>query len=321
MRTLLFPALLVAASTLNAADAELLSTSKIYASKQHSAFTDLTRFRDRFFCVFRESEAHVGGNGQIRVLASADGEKWESAAVLTETGIDLRDPKLSHTPDGQLMLTIGGSVYEGKKLMARQPRVSFSKDGETWTVPHRVLAEGDWLWRVTWHKGVAYGTSYRTDTPDGQLLLYSSKDGKEWQKVTDLKVPGQPNETTLRFTKDGEMMALVRREAGSRKAWFGRSSAPYTDWKWLELKHQIGGPDFIVLPDGTMWAGGRQYTGGVSTVLARLTTESYDPVVKLPSGGDTSYPGFVWHNDILWMSYYSSHEKASNIYLAKFKLK
>ncbi|MEK8105428.1 hypothetical protein NKG94_10170 [Micromonospora sp. M12] len=31
-------------------------------------------------------------------------------------------------------------------------------------------------------------------------------------------------------------------------------------------------------------------------------------LVALPSGGDTSYPGLVWHDDLLWVSYYSSHE-------------
>ncbi len=31
--------------------------------------------------------------------------------------------------------------------------------------------------------------------------------------------------------------------------------------------------------------------------------------LKLPSGGsDTGYAGMVWHNDELWVSYYSNHE-------------
>ena len=46
----------------------------------------------------------------------------------------------------------------------------------------------------------------------------------------------------------------------------------------------------------------------------------YDPVLTLPSGGDTSYPGLVWHDGLLWISYYSSHEgKKSAIYLAKVR--
>ena len=73
------------------------------------------------------AEAHVGGNGQIRVLISHDGENWTSAALLSEDGTDLRDPKLAVTPDKRLMLVMGGSVYEGRTLKERQPRVAFSE--------------------------------------------------------------------------------------------------------------------------------------------------------------------------------------------------
>src|ERR1035437_9991846 len=139
---------------------QLVSAKKIWDAAPHNAFTDLTRFGDKWFCTFREANGHVRGNGSIRVITSADGEHWESAALLSEDGIDLRDPKFSITPDGRLMLVLGGSVYGGKVLQERQPRVTFSKDGHTWTAPQRVLAKGDWLWRITWHKGRAYGISY-----------------------------------------------------------------------------------------------------------------------------------------------------------------
>ena len=44
------------------------------------------------------------------------------------------------------------------------------------------------------------------------------------------------------------------------------------------------------------------------------------PVLTFPSGGDTSYPGMVWHDGLLWISYYSSHEGNTSIYLARVKL-
>jgi len=44
------------------------------------------------------------------------------------------------------------------------------------------------------------------------------------------------------------------------------------------------------------------------------------PLVTLPSGGDTSYPGLVWHDGELWMSYYSSHEGKTSIYLARIAI-
>ena len=42
-------------------------------------------------------------------------------------------------------------------------------------------------------------------------------------------------------------------------------------------------------------------------------------VLTLPSGGDNSYPGMVWHDTLLWTSYYSSHEEKTSIYLAKIR--
>jgi hypothetical protein len=69
-----------------------------------------------------------------------------------------------------------------------------------------------------------------------------------------------------------------------------------------------------------MWAAGRRYGDPVKTALGPLTLDAYDPIVELPSGGDTSYPGFAWHDDMLWVSYYASHEGKTNIYLAKIRL-
>lgn len=337
---------------------ELLSVKKIWDQAPHNSFTDLIRVKDQFLCTFRESQAHVGGDGKIRVLASPDGERWESLALLAEDGIDLRDPKLSVMPDGRLMLLMGGSVYKGTKtLQGRQPRVSFSQDGREWTAPQRILSDGEWLWRVTWHEGTAYGVSYHSEAqpaaqgkektkgkdkgknqgknktkgkgnntaagPDWALRLFSTTDGIHYTLVTSLKVPDHPNETTLRFLANGEIAALVRRETADQQGWIGHSRAPYRDWQWAPCGQRLGGPNFIEVPGGALWAGTRQHLPapqGAKTMLARLDLGSLTPALTLPSGGDCSYPGLLWHNGLLWMSYYSSHEGKTSIYLAKIRL-
>jgi hypothetical protein len=315
--------LLLCLAPARAADPELVWVEKIWDRSPHNAFTDLIRWHGKWYCTFREADGHVGGDGKLRVLESADGKKWESAALIAEPGIDLRDPKLSVTPDDRLMIVAGGSVYEGKTLKGRQPRVAFSKDGREWAAPRRVLTEGEWLWRVTWHDGKAYGVSYSDAGTKGEsaVKLFASTDGVKYDLVTALDVPGRPNEATLRFLPGGEVVALVRREGGNTSGWVGRSKPPYQEWAWKETKHRLGGPNFVRLPDGSLWAGGRSYTGGAKTAIARMTADGgYEPVLTLPSGGDTSYPGLVWHDGLLWVSYYSSHEGKSAIYLAKVKL-
>src|SRR5262245_19700916 len=59
--------------------AELVEVRKIWDVAPHNAFTDLIRFRDRWFCVFREGKAHVSPDGALRVIISSDGVNWESA--------------------------------------------------------------------------------------------------------------------------------------------------------------------------------------------------------------------------------------------------
>ena len=316
-----FAAILTTGLVAAAAEPEIVSVKKIWDQGAHNAFTDLVRFEGRWLCVFREADQHARGeDGKIRVIGSLDGRAWRSAALVAETGIDLRDPKLSVMPDGRLMLVAGGSIYEDGRYRTRAPRVAFSPDGREWTAPRKVLAEDHWLWRVTWHDGWAYCVSKLGEGADPRRgMLYRSRDGLTWEWITEFRLPDNTwnaSETTLRFLPDERLVALVRPH------WIGVSVAPYREWSWTKMGENIGGPNFLCLPGGAMWAAGRQYLEGgeCRTVLARLTPTRYEPVLTLPSGGDTSYPGLVWHDGLLWMSYYSSHEGKTAIYLATIRL-
>src|SRR5437867_1106396 len=104
---------LTAAPFSRAADsAELIEARKIWDAAPHNAFTDLACFQGKWFCTFREGQGHVSPDGAVRVLTSADGQAWSSAARLTSTTADLRDPKLSLAPDGRLMLTAAAALHQ-----------------------------------------------------------------------------------------------------------------------------------------------------------------------------------------------------------------
>jgi hypothetical protein len=49
-------------------------------------------------------------------------------------------------------------------------------------------------------------------------------------------------------------------------------------------------------------------------------TGSLTEAFALPSGGDCSYAGMVLRGDTLYVSYYSSHEEKTAIYLATLTL-
>jgi hypothetical protein len=326
---------LVCAQITLLAQTHRVKVNKIWDNGSHSAFTSLIKFKGDYYCSFREGESHVfdkegKAEGKVRIIKSSDGVNWESVALLDKSGYDLRDPKLSITPTGKLMVIIGGSIYEERKLTGRVPQVSFSEDGRVFTDPTPVRINDsagngtDWIWRVTWEGEVGYTAMYSLiDNDEAKLCLLSTKDGVHFDLVTQFDIPGFPNEATVRFDAKGDMLMMVRRERGNQKGYWGKSSAPFTEWTWGEMDMRLGGPDFIPLEDGVVVMGTRShYTSFPKTVLLTGNgSEKFQEVYVLPSGGDTSYPGFIVEGDQLWVSYYSTHETPlASVYLAKIPL-
>jgi hypothetical protein len=312
-------------------EVKLLNVQKVWDRAPHNAFTDLTRWDGQFYCAFREGRGHVSTDGKIRVLCSKDAEAWTPTGLIALDGYDLRDAHLSVTPDNRLML-LGGAAPR-KKDNESAPTgsfVAFSKDGADWTQPQIVVEPGRWLWCVTWHEGKAYGVSYPAGPgADPHLELLASEDGVHYRPlVYKLYAVGRPDETTLRFDDAGLCYALIRRDpldGHPYSAILGIGRGDYTQWQWHDLGPEFnafGGPNLIQLPTGHWLAAGRMHQGGSHTALCYLDVKGHKmtPLLNLPSGGDTSYPGLVWHNNLLYMSYYSSHEGKTSIYLAKIRL-
>ncbi len=325
--------LVAAAAGCGSSEAEVVSVQRIWDQASHSAFTDLVRFKEAWYCTFREGESHVSADGSIRVISSADGESWSSTAHFPlEPGRDLRDPKLVVTPDGRLML-LGfdvGRLDEDKREVFSF--VSFSSDGSSWSELERVAEADVFLWRVTWHKGVAYGVGYtdrrvHSHRPDQSEFarLYRSDDGVKFDPYVNYMFErGSPSEASIIFLEDETALCLLRRDGKSQSAQIGTSTPPYSLWHWKDLSVYIGGPDLISLPDGRLVASGRLRLSEKErrTALWWLDPEAgkVTEFLQLPSGGDTSYPRMVFHEGLLWISYYSSHEDKTSIYLAKVRL-
>ena len=314
----------------------IYSVTKIWDSAPHSAFTDLIEFKGRFYCAFREGTDHIpekdgSGDGEIRIIVSDDGVAWKSSALLTKKGFDLRDAKLSVTPDGRLMVLMVGSIYDKAILKGRIPHVAFSdKKGENFSDPQPLVidpdirSDMDWLWRVTWYKKTGYGVIYQYNRNNEWLVyLVTTTDGIHYQLITKLEITGKPNEATVDFIKSGEMRILMRREGEDRNGWLGYSRSPYKDWQWTDLGIPLGGPHIIILPNGKTIIGSRSFRENkpYTSLFGLDNNDKAVHLLEFPSGNDTSYPGFVLKGKELWVSYYSGHEGRTSIYLAKLKYK
>jgi hypothetical protein len=304
----------------------LVDVQRIWDKAPHNGFTDLIRFNDRWYCTFREGEGHVSNDGVLKVIVSEDGNKWESVATFTSLrGFDMREAKFSITPDGRLMLT-GAEANRKTTPAQHQSLVWFSKDGENWSDQTAVADPDFWLWRGDWHNGTAYFFGYGCREDNRFLRLYTSTDGKRFDTLVDkVEVEGTyPNETSLVFLPDDTCYCLLRHDGEPKPGCIGKSHPPYTEWNWKSLGIRIGGPDMIRLPDGRFVAVVRRYAEShqaTRTFLYWLDPEkgTLEEALELPSAGDTSYAGLVWHDDLLWISYYSTHEEKTNVYLAKVR--
>ena len=313
---------------------QLLSVQKIWDAAPHNAFTDLIRYQDQWLCAFREGKGHVSDDGAIRILGSRDTTNWQSWAHITIPKVDLRDPKLSITPSGELMLTTAGVRRDQKPLThlsyswLHSYTTSDSGANNPWSGPHQIGDTNMWLWRVTWHKGVAYSIGYDTAGEKFIRLYHATNPRKFDALVPTLFTEGYPNETGLIFLEDDTALCLLRRDGPSQStppqstALLGRSKPPYTQWTWRDLAVKIGGPQLIPLPDKRLIAGVRLYDGKVRTSIVQLDPDkpALTELIAFPSAGDSSYPGLVSHQGTLLVSYYSSHEPKTSIYLARLRL-
>ena len=306
----------------------VMSVERIWDTN-YCAFTSLVKYNGRYYCSFREASAHLfdadgKAEGKARIIVSDDGCHWQSLALFHKEGMDLRDPKLSVTPDGQLMMLMGGSVYENRKLVNMFPQVTFSSDGEHFSelqpvvIDSAVCRDMEWIWRVVWHGDTGYGVMYGSS-----YALLKTTDGVRYQLVTPLEVSGKPNETAVGFRSDSTMFLMVRREEGDKRGWWGEAQPPYTQWQWQEMDIPLGGPDFTIVGDTLCITGTRSLYATEKTMMLKGNLQGkMEEVCMLPSGGDdNSYTGMLIEGDQLWVTYYSRHETPmAAIYLAKMPL-
>ena len=306
-------------------EARLERVTRIWDKDPHSAFTDLIYWKDRFICVFRAGFKHVSDDGKIVILSSEDGQQWKLENQLKALNNDYRDPKIIIGNDDELII-YAVRVIQGGQLPVHQSVYWKSKDAQHW-YEHQDIGEPDsWLWRVTHHNTGYYGWGYGTNK-ERFIRLYKSDNGHRFEPITPklLADKGYPNETAMIMEGD-QAWCLLRRDgkAPLNTALLGTAKAPFTDWTWRDVGVQIGGPAMLRLPSGQFLVTARLYDAPqVRTALCQLDIEhaKLKELVTLPSSGDSSYAGMVWHRQKLWISYYSFHEGKSSIYFAEVDIK
>jgi hypothetical protein len=326
---------------------------KIWDKANHNAFTDLIKYEGDFYLVFREGDEHnvpiepiKGKAGCIRILKSHDGITWDKFDLIEMEETDLRDPSFQITSEGQLQCIVNGIFYNGGKLQAR-PFVLFmdDKNGQ-FTKPNPVIFDSniactgkDIIWKGDWYNNIGYFVVYHfTDWNklDWIADIIKTEDGLFYSLVARITIPNDnPSETSIHIDKAGVAHILVRCDGKHKTAMYGKFKLPYDmnrHEKLYDTSIRMGGQDFVFLSEKNILICSRVYEYDTTdaqkhnyyTALLILNTDdgTTREILRLPSGGDTSYAGLVLDNDTLYIAYYSSHEQnKAAIYFTKIALK
>ncbi|MHC4205662.1 MAG: hypothetical protein ACYSTT_13495 [Planctomycetota bacterium] len=316
---------------------------RVFHNGQHNAFTDLVRFKGKFYLTFRSCpDGHmVHPTSSIIILSSTDTKQWKQVHRFSVEKRDTRDPHFL-VFNGKLFVYTGtwysGETtlkYEDYDLNKHLGYAAWSEDGLKWHSP--IMLEGTfghYIWRANTYNEKAYlcgrrkknfAVAPRGEGPTVESAMLESDDGLIWRTRT-LFQEVRGDETAFQFEADGSVIAVGRR--GRDKAQLLRSRPPYTQWQRKELDRYIGGP-LLVRWGNRYVVGGRKTIDdrGPKTSMCWLVNEKLHEFAELPSGGDNSYPGFVEINPSrAVMSWYSSHEKGAEgkaitaIYMADLEI-
>lgn len=328
------------AAELEAPEVRVTNVRRVFHNGEHNAFTDLIRFRDRFYLAFRSCpDGHpVHPTSSIIVLESDDARTWRPVHRFRVPKRDTRDPHFLAFNNRLFVYTgtwyCGESTPEDYGYNEHLGYACWSADGRTWSEPAMLEGTyGHYIWRAASHNGIAYLCGRRkrefAETPrnirsDVESVMLESDDGLIWRKRALFQTT-KGNETAFLFEPDGSVLAVARFTLENSQ--LCRSKPPYTEWERSDLHRFIGGPLL------TRWGerylvGGRKTTGEKpQTALYWLVDGELHEFGVLPSGGDTSYPGFVdLSPDRGLVSWYSSHEQDDSgktitaIYLADLQV-
>lgn len=160
-----------------------------------------------------------------------------------------------------------------------------------------------------------------------------SSDGLNWRYVPTIIRGRRANETEI-LRIEGMFFAFVRTESKPRTM-LVYTSRDKRSWSCIDADEILQGP-LAFTTAGRIYVAGRYYPENMfdpwrqKVGIFAFDEErlSFEHIIDLPSGGDSSYPGIAhMGGDRYAMSYYSSHGqpeerrrgKSSDIYLAILK--
>lgn len=312
-------------------------TRRIYSTagepKQYNSFTNMAKWKGRYYVVFRQAVHHGVSDSAIMLLESDDLKTW-SVRELINTEHDDRDPKILASNDRLF-------VYSDTLLPDNQDEMmlTWTDDGSSWSRPEKIYQTGWQLWKPKWHDGAFYVAADCVRCGHRSELLRSA-DGIHWESVSLISSRNLPTETAITFLPDNRLLAVIRQNIEGHPPGFAIADPPYTNWALSSGQGHFSGPAVDVIGETVVVASRtvledwglpmepgleHQRTALYTFDLANMSLQ-LQTMLPTETGGDSSYPGIQpIGNDRALVSWYDGsttwhHPSVSNIWLAQVRL-
>ncbi len=301
----------------------------VWNEAKHNAFTDLIKYNDNYFCVFREATSHDSYNGKLRIIQSSDGKIWNAFALLTIANMDLRDPHFFI--DGNSVLSVSSNSRNTRNI---HTNLIFKLINDEFVQVNTDNIDNDyWLWGFTKSNNNIYTIGYNlkqtcfndlgSSKPKIRLFTNTDSDCKSFKSISSSGWINSsfkcPCESSITFINDTTIVAIVRDEHTPGFSHIGKSLKPYISWQWQTFPYFVRGPKLALLPDGRIFLAAGSIANYEKTCFVILNPDNFsvDKINVFPSGGDTGYPGVVIEGNTALVSYYSSHEGNARVYIER----
>lgn len=293
-----------------------LEVRQVFANGKHNAFTAMRRFRGELYLAFRAGDGHNSATADVLVLRSKDGKDWKQSFKF-DMAKDDRDPQMVVT---EQRLFLYCPCMNGKELTTW---LMHTDDGEKWSEAVKIYEPQFILWKPCMHDGVFYSTAHKKDeTSNGkgrEVHFVKSADGIKWEKVSTIRAGNWESETTLYFEPNHHAVAFLRQKYGSPQAQVLEADPPYVEWKSRPAGVSHFSGHSVHVFKGVTYLLSR-FTkpgkGGFGSMIYTFADGKLTPYCELPAGGDCAYLEAVEDGGNMLVSYYSTHEGSTNIYLA-----
>ena len=296
------------------ADQLNLKTSVIVDSGGHNGFPDLIYWQGYSYVAFRAAKTHVDRKSSIKILRSADAEKWSPVAEMGLDAEDIRDPKFAVIHEQLFLYALKNKDIT---IMPYTTIFSSSKDGLHWRAWQDVSPQNWVFWRPKTNDDKIWYVA-ADDRKAKRSALFSSTDGMHWDKVSTIYSKEFNAEIELTLLGHGKMLSTIRVEGmrGDPRTLIGSSTLPYASWTMV-ASHvtRLDGASSFVYHDKIFSAGRYELkpifkTGNLlnqkRTSLFLVTPSKLVWLSDLPSSGDTGYASAIVMEDKAYIAYYTS---------------